>query len=42
MTVMNAVAWCGIMFLLAAAIRAKVKPVGRMVIPAAIIGGIIG
>ncbi len=42
MTVMNAVAWCGIMFLLAAVIRVVVKPIGRMVIPSAIIGGIIG
>ena len=42
MTVMNAVAWCGIMFLLAAVIRMKVKALGRMVIPSAIIGGIIG
>ena len=42
MTVMNAVAWCGIMFLLAAILRAVIKPLGRMVIPSAIIGGIIG
>lgn len=42
MAVMTSVAWIGIMFLVACIIRAKVKPVGNLLIPACLIGGVIG
>lgn len=42
MAVMTAVGWIGVMFLLGALIRAKVKPIGNMMIPACLIGGVIG
>ena len=42
MGTMTAVGWIGVFFLLAVVIRAKVKPVGNMLVPACLIGGIIG
>ena len=42
MATMTAVAWIGVMFLAAVVIRAKVKPIGNMLVPACLIGGIIG
>lgn len=42
MSVMTAVGWIGVMFLLGALIRAKVKAIGNTMIPACLIGGIIG
>jgi len=39
---MTAVGWIGVFFLLAVIIRAKVKPIGDMLIPACLIGGVIG
>ena len=42
MITMTAAAWIGIMFLIAVALRAKVKFLGRMLVPACMIAGIIG
>lgn len=42
MSVMTAIGWIGVMFLLGALIRAKIKPIGNMMIPACLIGGLIG
>ena len=42
MGVMTAVGWIGAFFLLAVIIRAKIKPIGNMLVPACLIGGVIG
>lgn len=42
MATMTAVAWIGVMFLVACVLRAKVKFLGDMVVPACLIGGVIG
>ena len=42
MEVMNAVGWIGIMFLVGALIRAKIKPIGNMMVPSCLIGGVVG
>lgn len=42
MTVMTAFAWCGIFFLIACVLRAKIKALGGMLIPCCLIGGILG
>ena len=39
---MTAVGWIGAFFLLAVIIRAKIKPIGNMLVPACLIGGVIG
>lgn len=42
MGVMTAFAWCGIFFLVAAIVRAKLRFIGSMLIPSCVIGGVIG
>lgn len=42
MGVMTSVAWIGVMFLAAVVIRAKVKVIGDMLVPACMIAGVIG
>ncbi|MBE6037475.1 MAG: sodium:glutamate symporter [Clostridiales bacterium] len=42
MSVMTAVGWIGVMFLIGALVRAKVKFIGNTMIPACLIGGILG
>lgn len=42
MAVMTAFAWCGIFFLVAAVLRAKVRFLGNLLVPACLIGGVIG
>lgn len=42
MEVMTTLGWIGIMFLIGCIVRAKVKPVGDMLIPACLIGGVVG
>lgn len=42
MAVMTAVAWIGVMFLVAMLLRAKVSFIGKAMIPACVIAGIIG
>ena len=42
MGVMTAVGWIGAFILLAVIIRAKINPIGNMLEPACLIGGVIG
>lgn len=42
MAIMTAVAWMGVMFVVAMLLRAAVKPIGRAMVPACVIAGVIG
>ena len=42
MTLMISIAWIGVMILIGALLRAVIKPLGNMLVPACVTGGIIG
>lgn len=42
MTIMTAFAWCGVFFLIACILRAKIPFLGNLLMPASLIGGILG